>query len=103
MKLWSPTTGERRTLVHGVFAQFFAWSEDSRTLYGTAYDRALDRVAIVAMAVADARLRVLAYADIPRGQQYGAGFAVRNGRNYFTLTDDNSDIWVGEVTTSETP
>jgi Tol biopolymer transport system component len=99
MKLWSPTTGERRTLIHGVFAQFFAWSEDSRTLYGTAYDRALDRVRIVAIAVADARLRVLAYADNPHGQEYGAGFAVRNGRIYFTLTDDNSDIWVGEVTT----
>lgn len=99
MKLWSPRTGERRTLVHGVFAQFFAWSEDSRILYGTAYDRALDRVAIVAVAVADARLRVVAYADNPRGRQFASGFAVRNGRIYFTLSDYNSDVWVGEVTT----
>jgi Tol biopolymer transport system component/DNA-binding SARP family transcriptional activator len=99
MELWSPTAGDRRLLVHGVYAYFFAWSEDSRALYGLAFDRALDRVAIVAVAVADAKMRVLAYADNPRGQRYGSGFAVRNGRIYFTLTNDNSDIWVGAVTT----
>jgi eukaryotic-like serine/threonine-protein kinase len=98
LELWTPATQERQTLVHGVEALFVAWSEDSRALYGLTYDRALGRAAIVAVAVPEGKLRVLAYADNPRGQQYGSGFAVRDGRMYFTLEDENSDIWVGEVT-----
>ncbi len=88
-----------RTLLLGVSAAFFAWSEDSRILYGTAIHRASDRASLVALSVADGRLKVLAYPDAPRGQRYGAGFAVRNGWMYFTLTNDNSDVWVGDLTT----
>jgi Periplasmic component of the Tol biopolymer transport system len=97
MELWSPQSGQRQILVHGFGAEYFAWSEDSRTLYGLAHDRGRDRVAIVAVAVDGAGVRVLVHADGARGQQYGSGFAVRHGRMYFSLTEYNADVWVAEV------
>jgi serine/threonine protein kinase/dipeptidyl aminopeptidase/acylaminoacyl peptidase len=97
MQLWNPVAQERRRLARGMFAWFVAWSEDSRAVYGWAVDRASRRAAIVAVTVPEGKPRVLAYADDTRRQRIGSGFAVRNGRMYFTLEDYSSDVWAGEV------
>jgi Tol biopolymer transport system component len=97
MQVWDPVAQARRTLARGIMGWFVAWSEDSRAVYGWAVDRATGRVAIVALTVPEGKVRVVAYSDDTRRQRSGSGFALRNGRMYFTMNDYSSDVWVGAI------
>jgi serine/threonine-protein kinase len=73
-----------------------AWSADGRTIYWSEND-SLQRFTIRSTSAAGGAQRTLAYADAPERQLQRYGFAVSNGRFYFTLVDRRADVWVAEV------
>ena len=72
-----------------------AWSPDRRTLYWAGAVKG--HFEIHAMSPAGGRSRTLVYADAPERQVHRFGFAVANGRFYFTLSDRTADVWVAGV------
>ena len=56
-----------------------------------------DLFAIHAVPSAGGPSRTLVYADAPDRQAHRLGFAVANGRFYFTLSDRKADVWVAEA------
>ena len=72
-----------------------AWSPDGRALY---WAESVDgRFRIRAVSPAGGPPRTLVYADVPERQVHRLGFAVANGRFYFTLSDRTADVWVAGV------
>jgi eukaryotic-like serine/threonine-protein kinase len=84
-----------RLLARADLGLMSAWSADGRTVY---WARSVDgRFVIKAVPSAGGRSRTLIYADAPQRQGHRLGFAVANGRFYFTLSDRTADVWVAGV------
>jgi Tol biopolymer transport system component len=75
---------------------FPQWSADGRTVFHVTQDSG--RVAaIIAVPVSGAAPRVVVRFDDPTRPWHRYGFRVRGGRFFFTLGDQQSDIWVAEL------
>jgi len=76
----------------------YAWSEDGRFVYYLGQDPGDRRTGIwvVPAAVGGPRLMVR-FDDPSRLRSRGGGLKARHGRFYFTLSDQQSDIWMTEV------
>ena len=75
---------------------FPQWSADSRTLYHLMEDA--DRVvAVVAVPVSGGTPRIVVRFDDPTRPWHRFGFKVWGGRIFLTLGDQQSDIWVAEM------
>ena len=77
---------------------FPQWSPDGRVLYHIVEDSTGRTVAAVAIPISGQAPRVVLRFDDPTRPWHRFGFRVRGGRMYFTLGDQQSDIWVAEVT-----
>ena len=72
-----------------------AWSADGRTIYWAV--SAVQRFVIRSVPSTGGAPKTLVYADAPDRQGHRIGFAVSNGRFYFTLSARTADVWVAEV------
>ena len=87
-------TGRQR-LVAGAPSAWSGWSADGRTIYWA--ESRPQRFTISAVPSSGGTPRALVYADAPDRQLHRLGFAVSNGRFYFTLSDRTADVWVAET------
>jgi serine/threonine-protein kinase len=75
---------------------FPQWSADGRTVYHISQDSG--RVAaVIAVPVFGGAPRVVIRFDDPTRPWHRYGFRIRGGRAFFTLGDQESDIWVAEM------
>ncbi|MFL5475492.1 MAG: hypothetical protein ACJ8A6_07365, partial [Gemmatimonadales bacterium] len=77
-------------------AVYVDWSEDGRTVYYLAVDRA-ERATIWSVPVGGGRPRLLVRFDDPTREWHRFGFKTRRGRFYFTVGDRQSDLWMADV------
>jgi Tol biopolymer transport system component len=75
----------------------FVWSEDGRFVYYLGQDPVQRRTAIWRMPVAGGAAGLVVRFDDPTRPWHRNGFRVRDGKFYFTLGDQQSDIWTTEV------
>jgi eukaryotic-like serine/threonine-protein kinase len=72
------------------------WSDDSRTIYYKAYDAQL-QTSIWAVSVDGGAPRLLVAFDDPTRRSLRREFATDGQRFYFTIADDESDLWAMEL------
>jgi serine/threonine-protein kinase len=77
-------------------AQYAVWSQDSRTIYFKASDDER-RATIWAMPATGGAPRLLMRFDDPLRQSLRREFATDGERLYFTIAQDESDVWVMEI------
>jgi Tol biopolymer transport system component len=76
--------------------QYGTWSADGRTIYFKAADPER-RASIWAVPADGGRPRVLVRFDDPQRPSLRREFATDGARFFFTIAQDESDIWVAEV------
>lgn len=76
---------------------YVSWSDDGRELYYLALDPR-DRASIWAVAASGGPPRLLVRFDDPTRPWHRFGFRAHGGQFYFTLGDQQSDIWSVEMT-----
>ena len=81
----------------GVEPLFAAWSKDSKTIYFKAYDAA-GRSSIWSIPLTGGRPRLLMRFDDLRRPSSRREFATDGKRLYFTIAQQESDIWLMELT-----
>jgi Tol biopolymer transport system component len=75
---------------------FPQWSADGKTVFHITEDS--NRVtAVIAVPVSGGTPRVVVRFDDPTRPWHRFGFRVRGGRIFFTLGDQESDIWVADL------
>jgi Tol biopolymer transport system component len=74
-----------------------AWSEDGRFVYYLGLDPVNRSTGIWRVPAGGGESRILVRFDDPSRPWHRASFRVRGGRFYFTLGDQQSDIWMTEV------
>src|SRR5262249_21317938 len=75
---------------------YVSWSKDSRTLYYLAID-SLEEASIWGVDPVKAKPSLLVRLDDPARPWHRFGFAAYEGRFYFTVGDQQSDIWTASV------
>jgi Tol biopolymer transport system component len=73
-----------------------SWSRNGRTIYCAVND-SLQRFSILAAPAAGGAPKTLVYSDAPDRQLHRYGFAVADGRFYFTLSASTADVWVADA------
>ena len=72
------------------------WSSDSRTIYYKAYDAQL-QTSIWAVTIDGGQPRLLVTFDDPTRRSLRREFATDGRRFYFTIANDESDLWVMQL------
>jgi hypothetical protein len=75
----------------------FTWSEDSRSVYYLGQDQVQRSTGIWRVPVAGGAARLVVRFDDPTRPWHRNGFRVCGEKFYFTLGDQQSDIWMTEV------
>jgi hypothetical protein len=78
------------------FLSRYDWSEDGRFIYYLRRDPAHRSAGIWRIPAAGGAARLVVQFDTP-SRPAGVGFRVRGGQFYFTLSDQQSDIWITDV------
>jgi Tol biopolymer transport system component len=99
--LIGPDGSGRRVVVSGAGGlprpNYAIWSADSRTIYYKAYDAQLQS-SIWAVNVDGGEPRLLVTFDDPARRSLRREFATDGHRFYFTIADDESDLWALQLT-----
>jgi Tol biopolymer transport system component len=77
-----------------------AWSADGRVVYVVGRDPRDQSVGIWSVPAAGGTPRLAVRFDDPSRPLHPFGFRVRGGRFYFTIGDEQSDVWMTEVVAS---
>ncbi|WP_412067545.1 protein kinase domain-containing protein [Rubrivirga sp. IMCC43871] len=102
LRVIEPRGGAPRVLVQTADAavlprpRFPEWSEDGRTVYYKAFD-AEWKSSIWSVPVTGGEPTLLVRFDDPRRPSYREEFAAGAGRFYFTVTEQESDIWTMDM------
>ena len=98
--LIAPDGTGRREIVPAVSGQprpsYAIWSADSRTIYYKAYDERL-QTSIWAVGVDGGQPRLLVTFDDPARRSLRREFATDGSRFYFTIANDESDLWAMQL------
>jgi TolB protein len=96
----APDGTGRRVIVPAASGQpqpsYPIWSHDSRTIYYKAYDAQL-QTSIWAVAIDGSRPRLLVTFDDPMRRSLRREFATDGRRFYFTIANDESDLWAMQL------